>query len=451
MVEEGSSLGTTMAVEEDSRPGTTMVGEEGEGSSPGTTGTISRTGRTTDRCLCRLADDLVSHPIQSGQFALGPLELLILQPTPFCNLDCDYCYLPNRTAKDRMPLALVDTIATRVAESGLLSDQVTVVWHAGEPLVLPVAYYESAVDALAARLPPSVSVRHAFQTNAILIQDDWCRFFGRPGITVGVSVDGPAPLHDVHRKTRSGKGTLEATVAGMDRLRERAIPFDVITVLTHDSLEYPDELFDFYLDHRIDRVGFNIEELEGENAASSLSSTDSVALFKRFLRRFLMLCAADGWPIRIREFDQLLSMAGTRVNPTRNQQVMPFSIVTVGWNGDVSTFSPELIGFSTKRYPTFVIGNIRDQPFDEMATGAVLQALKSDIDAGINQCRQDCPYFEYCGGGVPANKVFENGNLASGETMYCRLMRKAIIDVAIECSECFSGFSGAGDGRQCLC
>jgi sulfatase maturation enzyme AslB (radical SAM superfamily) len=25
-------------------------------------------------------------------------QLLILQPTPFCNLDCDYCYLPNLLA-----------------------------------------------------------------------------------------------------------------------------------------------------------------------------------------------------------------------------------------------------------------------------------------------------------------------------------------------------------------
>ena len=32
----------------------------------------------------------------------GPLELLVLQPTPFCNINCSYCYLPDRQSTRRM-------------------------------------------------------------------------------------------------------------------------------------------------------------------------------------------------------------------------------------------------------------------------------------------------------------------------------------------------------------
>ena len=41
-------------------------------------------------------------------------RLLILQPTPFCNLDCDYCYLPNRDDTRRMSIATVRVSCTSI-------------------------------------------------------------------------------------------------------------------------------------------------------------------------------------------------------------------------------------------------------------------------------------------------------------------------------------------------
>ena len=35
-------------------------------------------------------------------------RLLVLQPTPFCNINCDYCYLPNRTDTRRMDFAVLE-------------------------------------------------------------------------------------------------------------------------------------------------------------------------------------------------------------------------------------------------------------------------------------------------------------------------------------------------------
>jgi uncharacterized protein len=366
----------------------------------------------------------------------GPLSLLILQPTPFCNLDCDYCYLPHRSDKRRMPLELIDTIAARVAESGLLGKELTVVWHAGEPLVMSLAFYRRAIQRLSAQLPPDVLVRHAFQTNATLIDDQWCAFFQEPGVSVGVSIDGPAPLHDAHRRNRAGQGTAAAVLTGIRRLQAHGVPFHAICVLTRGSLEFPDELFDFFVEEGIQRIAFNIDELEGENRRSTLDAPDSEALFRRFMSRFLHLASAAGWPLRIREVEQLLASVGA--THACNQQVTPFSLVTVDWNGNLSTYSPELIGFSTARYPTFVIGNVRQQSIAEMVDGTIFRQLRSDIEAGVAQCRRDCIYFDYCGGGVPANKVFENGSLASSETQYCRLMRKSLVDVAIASRACFA-------------
>lgn len=163
-------------------------------------------------------------------------QLLILQPTPFCNINCDYCYLPHRQDRSRMALATVRMAARRLAEDGLAGSQLTVVWHAGEPLVLPPTYYEDAFGEIAAALGPSCEVSHSFQTNGTLIDEAWCALLARHRTRIGISVDGPADLHDRHRRTRRGEGTHARVLEGMARLREHGIPFHVIAVITRDSL-----------------------------------------------------------------------------------------------------------------------------------------------------------------------------------------------------------------------
>src|SRR5437764_1060228 len=62
------------------------------------------------------------------------VELLVIQPTPFCNINCDYCYLPNRNSTKRMPVSLLVRVIEKVFASGLVRDKLGLVWHAGEPL-----------------------------------------------------------------------------------------------------------------------------------------------------------------------------------------------------------------------------------------------------------------------------------------------------------------------------
>ena len=219
----------------------------------------------------------------------GALQLLILQPTPFCNIDCDYCYLPNRDSKERMSDAVLRAALQRVFESGVGGKEFSVVWHAGEPLVVSPDYYRHAMDIIREKTPAGVTVRHSIQSNGMLLNDEWCELLKTYDVQIGISIDGPAPLHDARRKTRSGKGTFAAGLRGIQKLHEHGIEFHVITVLTSASIEYPDEMFEFYLDNGIHRVGFNVEEIEGGHAKSSLLAFDVDRRFRAFLRRFLDL------------------------------------------------------------------------------------------------------------------------------------------------------------------
>jgi uncharacterized protein len=48
-------------------------------------------------------------------------------------------------------------------------------------------------------------VQHTFQTNGLLLDDEWCAFFKEHDFLVGLSVDGPRELHDTYRVTRGGR------------------------------------------------------------------------------------------------------------------------------------------------------------------------------------------------------------------------------------------------------
>ena len=57
----------------------------------------------------------------SGRARTGaPEQLVVIQPTPFCNIDCDYCYLPDRNVTRRMSAETLSAIAHEVCTSALL-------------------------------------------------------------------------------------------------------------------------------------------------------------------------------------------------------------------------------------------------------------------------------------------------------------------------------------------
>jgi uncharacterized protein len=366
-----------------------------------------------------------------------PIELLILQSTPFCNIDCSYCYLSGRSDRARMSEQVIAAACERAAASGRLGKKLSIVWHAGEPLVLPVAYYERARDVARWALPASTRVEHHFQTNGTLLGEEWCEFLQRDDVRVGVSVDGPRALHDRHRRTRKGAGTFDRTIAGIRRLVESGLDFHVISVLTRDSLFFPDEMHDFYVEHGIRNVCFNIEEIEGINRTSTLSDQRCEALYARFFERFLERAGESGFISSVRELDQafgaLLKPKGGP--PLRNQQAEPFLIVSVAANGDYTTFSPELLGMSDDRWGNFVLGNVLTHSFADVESSEKYRALTAEIARGVERCRATCGYFAVCGGGAPSNKLYETGSFDATETLCCRYTIKLMTEVALRSIE----------------
>ena len=134
----------------------------------------------------------------------------------------------------------------------------------------------------------------------------------------------------------------------------------------------------------------------------------------------------------IRELSTARSLILDRdYDPLNNQQTTPLRIVSVSVDGEISTFSPELLGNRNPAYGDFIFGNVRTHRLDDVLTDDSFVAVHEEIQSGVTACRNACAYFMTCGGGAPANKVFEAGRFDATETMYCRLTRQATVDVVL--------------------
>ncbi len=368
--------------------------------------------------------------------------MVIIQPTPFCNINCSYCYLPDRSNKHVISQSTVTKLFTELFASGWNNPDLTVLWHAGEPLAVPIAFYREAFATIE-RLRPKdgpwpVRVKHSFQTNGMLIDEAWCDFFKEWNVGVGISIDGPRELHDAHRKTRSGAGTFDKTIAGVRRLRDAGYPFHILSVLGRASLEMPEEMLAFYVSEGIDHVCFNVEESEGDYVSDLFQGAELRQRYETFLRTFWHLARADGRVKFVREIDHALPRVfrpeGVRA---RNIQVEPLGMINVDSHGNVSSFSPELLGYKNAAYGDFLLGNINRQSLAEIYQASVDSAFLRDIKKGVEACRAHCEYFSVCGGGAPVNKFFENGRFDSTTTSFCTLTQMVPTDLILEALDKF--------------
>jgi uncharacterized protein len=367
------------------------------------------------------------------------IQLLIVQPTPFCNIQCDYCYLPERDSTARLDPKTFRELLAKVFSSGLVPSQLSVVWHAGEPLALPVAYYASLFAEIDKLGLPASRFRHSIQTNATRLTPAWCDFIREKRIHLGVSLDGPAFIHDRHRKDRRGRGSHSRAMEGVRLLRENGIDFHVIAVVTADAVDHADAIFDFFLELGVKRIGFNVEELEGEHVTSSLMPHAVESKMRAFWARMYERQIQSRGSITIREFENARSSIIT-LPPwsdaedamRRSTQTAPFAIISSDWQGNLSSFSPELLGLKSGRLGDFTFANIFDGELQTFRHSPAFERVANEIYSGVKRCASSCEYFSLCGGGAPSNKYFEHGTFDSTETMYCRTAIQMPIDIVLE-------------------
>ena len=382
-----------------------------------------------------LSINLDQHPsIDISTF--GPINLVVIQPTPFCNLNCDYCYLPNRDLKKQLSLDLIEPVFKTIFTSPFVGEFIDICWHAGEPLAVPISFYEAVFKKIEIAnhkySSQPIPIYQSIQTNGILINQAWCDFFKQYNISVGVSIDGPAFLHDTHRQTRTGLGSHDSVMRGIRYLQKNEIDFNIIAVITQESLEYADEIFNFFWENGITDVAFNMEEREGINQNSSLEKVGTEQDYYQFMQRFWQLTSQTNGQFKVREFESICSLICDNQRLGKTDMNHPFAIVNIDYLGNFSTFDPELLSVDTEVYGNFVLGNVLTDTLESVCYSEKFQRIHQDMRQGVQTCHQTCDYFGVCGGGAGSNKYWENGSFNSTETQACRYRIKLITDLVLE-------------------
>jgi uncharacterized protein len=182
----------------------------------------------------------------------------VVKASKLCNLRCRYCYEWNELSRrERISLEqwrrlLVAMQRYHDSLTPRFRVETQIVWHGGEPLLLPTDYFTSVMalqreilgaDRLAAR-----EFVNSLQTNLYAVDDAKLEMLARERIALGISLD----LAPGVRLTAGGAETEDRVTANMDRLTAAGIDFGAIVVLARHTLPMLREIYDFYESLRVD-------------------------------------------------------------------------------------------------------------------------------------------------------------------------------------------------------
>ncbi len=178
-----------------------------------------------------------------------PFHILTKPVGPICNLDCKYCFylekekLYPRESSWRMSDAVLEKYIRDYIHSQPVAE-INFAWQGGEPTLLGVEFFRKAV-ALQKQYADGKTIFNAIQTNGTLLDDEWCEFLAAEKFLVGLSIDGPAELHDKYRVDKRQQPTFEKVIHGLERLKKHKVEFNTLTVVNRANSQSPLEVYRF--------------------------------------------------------------------------------------------------------------------------------------------------------------------------------------------------------------
>lgn len=177
--------------------------------------------------------------------------------TQRCNLSCDYCYI-GKTA-DRMSLDVADQIINFAYRNTPLSEDIDIGFFGGEPL-LEFPLLEEVTRRIQAHqgFDPG-RVKLSVVTNGTLLTAEIAHFLRQHRIAITISCDGPADVHDKHRRFPDGRGTSKAVEGGIQTALSVLERVPVNAVYRPDTMEYLPEVIDYFSSLGVRQIYLNAD------------------------------------------------------------------------------------------------------------------------------------------------------------------------------------------------
>lgn len=355
-----------------------------------------------------LADDpdFIAFPNQ-------PISQMLVKVASRCNIDCSYCYwFRDAAVYDKPKLMSADVlhrllqrIEEHVAQHSLID--FPIILHGGEPLLWGIENFHriaEACQAITSRTGCEIPI--AVTTNGVLINEEWLNCFEARNISVAISLDGPAHIHDVHRRTFQGTGTHAAVERAARMLVSRDICVSALAVC--NPAYPPAQYVEFFAECGIANYDIMIPDATVDEKPPSIASFYN-ALFDLWLEAN---CNRPAVNIRIIA-DMIAALLGNN-SPTEGVGHKPIELCTVMTDGSVEAHDVLRIagdGFTNTRF------NIFDHAIDEVRNEPRWKAARNASIDLCNTCRQ-CKFMNACGGGYLPHR-FSKKNGYDNPSVYC--------------------------------
>lgn len=361
-----------------------------------------------------------------------PVYMMAKTAGSLCNLRCKYCYylekakLYDNNEKHVMSDQMLERFTKQYIEAQTSQD-VMFTWHGGETLMRPISFYKKTLR-FQQLYGKGRRIANCIQTNATLLNDDWCKFFRDNNFLVGVSIDGPQEFHDAYRLSTDGRPTWNQVMRGIRLLNQYHVEWNALAVVNNLNVEHPHEFYQFFKDIRCQFIQFTpiVERIvdnrnDGLTLAPGMEEGGRMADFSVTPEQWgRFLCEIfDEWVRHdvgtyfIQTFDATLAnWVGVAPGICSLSKECGHAGI-MEYNGDVYSCDHFV-------YPEHLLGNLRHKTITEMMySNKQRQFAKMKTEMLPKQCHE-CDFLFACHGECPKNRFVKDHYGNPGLNYLCK-------------------------------
>jgi uncharacterized protein len=325
---------------------------------------------------------------------------------PRCNLACGYCYylgkagLPGK-APGRMSEELLELYIAQRLEAAAGADA-HFEWHGGEPTLLGLDYFKSIARIerrlASAGVASGRRVTNGLQTNGMLLNEAWAGFLAEEGWSVGLSLDGPAELHDKYRRSPEGGPTQARVLRSFNTLKRHGVFTNVLCVLHEANAGKPDEVYSFFRELGASYLQFLPLVTPARGGAPHPAAAAPEAIGEFLCRAFDLWIASDLGRMVVQAFDEAL----------RPAYGLPHALcVHRETCGEAAVLEADGGFYACDHFvdPEHLYGNIRERSLAALALDPRMRAFGLAKREALPRACAECGVLAFCNGGCPKDRI----------------------------------------------
>ncbi len=371
-----------------------------------------------------------------------PFTIMVKPAGSACGMRCAYCYYlhtPGSDADGRMSRETLRRML-RGYFSASPGPTVTITWHGGEPMLAGLDFFREAIKTEKELLPEGWECWNNLQTNGLLLNEEWCAFLAEEHFDAGVSIDGPAMIHDLYRKDAAGKGTYDRVVRGIRLLQQYGIQPDLLCTVTSETAKNGTLVYRTLRDLGTGWMQF-IPIVVQDGAGGVTRESVSPEAYGQFLKEvFSQWLFHDLENTEVQLFSEMaLVLAGRKAHLCWMRETCGQALV-VEKDGSV---------FSCDHFvrPEYRIGSVTEQELADLAEAETQRVFGEQKATGLTGYCRACPHLLICHGGCLKDRFGTAPTGEKGQYYLCEGLR-AFFDYAVPRLRESMMLSSAGFSRR---